>query len=136
MTMYTALAVLQAAVYTQLTTDAQFKALCRTYDCVPNDAVCPYITIGHCQELDCGTWEKRAWEVIITFHLWDASGSNATLYTLLGHLDRLFDQNHAALTLTSGTCVSAMRESAGEPLADPDGIHRQLPVKIRFRVQA
>lgn len=73
--------VLQQAIYTALTGNADLTALCggRIYDKVPQDAVYPYIVIGEADETAAGAGLT---EHGVTLHLWSRYGGAREIKSL------------------------------------------------------
>jgi len=140
MTAGSAMAAVQAAVYSKLTADVGAGGLLNVtspmitgvFDEVPDGQSFPYIVIGDQNEASFSTMAKDGGVLLITLHIWSQAKGFREAELVLGRANYLLD---GALVITGYAHVGTVYEGA-DTLRDPDGITRHIAARYRVYAQS
>ncbi|MFE2106637.1 DUF3168 domain-containing protein [Kitasatospora sp. NPDC059463] len=122
------MAPLQAAVYTQLTTDAELRAMVTgVYDYVPEGTAYPYVVIGEAIETPDNRHHGFGRQTVLTLHIWSQYRGYSEALAIGARAMAVLD--HQPLTI-SGLHHVSTRYEMGQTLTDPEP-----PGDIRHLVQ-
>jgi hypothetical protein len=129
------LGAVQAAVYTALTNDATFMALCpAVYDAVPETPTYPHAVIGEAVEVSDRFMGQNGHDVLLTVSIFTRDGSTtkagtgskgfaAGLAIAARATDRMVEQNVLSV---SGHALVLIEVDAIETSREPDGLTRRV----------
>lgn len=125
--------VLQQAVYTRLTADADLNALVGSgiYDHVPAKSAFPYITIGDVTEVPNDTMQTSGRDVTLTLHYWSQAKGMKETHQIHDAVTASLDRWQGSI---AGWGVTQMLLEFYDTFRDPDGVTRHGVA--RFRVHA
>jgi Protein of unknown function (DUF3168) len=131
---FTALPLVQAAIFTVLSNDQALVALgAKVYDDIPDSPPYPYIAIGDGTEILWDTHEHDGRELTQTLDVWSDAKGYAAPEAILDVMNRLL--HHQVLPLVGATWIHSLCEFA-QPLRDPDLPRlRHIPARYRVWVQ-
>lgn len=125
---------LQIALVAKLTSDtALMSKVSGVYDQPPvGEAAYPYVTVGDAVPTLFDAFDVRGRTVLVTVHVWDRHKGNRRANPIVADLNRLLDRG--SLNVSGLSVVSCLFEDAN-PMRDPDGVTRHIPVRYRIIVQ-
>ena len=103
------------------------------FDDVPQDADCPYITIGHMSAIDWSTDTEIGNEADVTIHAWSRYRGNLEVYSMQDQIKAALNRQELAVT---GWQFTGIDYTAANVLRDPDGITRHGVQTFTVRVSA
>lgn len=129
----TAIFPVQQAFYAALTADSTLMAkLSAVYDYVPSEPVFPYVALGEGTEVPLNVFAKDGRDATVTLHIWSRAKGFKEATGILDDLNRLLD--HKAIAVAGYSLIVCAYEFS-QPMRDPDGFTRHIPVRYRVTVQ-
>lgn len=138
------LSIVQAAVYTALTGDSTFMALCpAVYDAVPETPTYPHAVIGDAVEISDRTMGQNGHDVLLTVSVYTRDGATTKVGTgskgfavglsiAARATDRMVEQNVLSI---SGHSLVLIEVESIETLRETDGITRRVDARYTLLLE-